>query len=102
MLSKGVIRQLLAAAHHTGDYRSLQYLPPEKLLTPRELDIARAVANGLTLQQTAQQIHVSVKTVEAYKYAMFRKLGFKNSGIVIHWALYHRLVPNLLESKPHE
>jgi DNA-binding NarL/FixJ family response regulator len=44
-------------------------------LTPQELAVARLVAGGLTNQQVARELVVSVKTVEYHLSHVYAKLG---------------------------
>ena len=46
-----------------------------KLLTARELEVARAVADGRTSREVAEQLGRSVRTVDNHLAAVFRKLG---------------------------
>lgn len=48
---------------------------PDLLLTDREAEIAHLVARGLTNRQIAEQLVVSVRTVESHVYQACRKLG---------------------------
>lgn len=44
-------------------------------LTGRELEVARLAADGLSNQQIADRLHLSVRTVENHLHRAFRKLG---------------------------
>ena len=43
-------------------------------ITPRETEVLRFVAEGLTNKQTASEMKISVKTVEKHRQAMMDKL----------------------------
>ncbi|WP_320773106.1 response regulator transcription factor [Streptomyces sp. CRN 30] len=47
-------------------------------LTERELDTARAVADGLGNPQIAERLHISVATVKAHISSLFAKLAVEN------------------------
>jgi DNA-binding CsgD family transcriptional regulator len=47
-------------------------------LTPREIQLARIVAQGLSNRQAAEHMFLSQKTVEAHLGAMYRKLGVRS------------------------
>ncbi len=49
-------------------------------LTPRELHVARLAASGLTNVAIAQQLFVSVKTVETHLTSIYAKLGLTGHG----------------------
>ena len=44
-------------------------------LTPRQLEVARLAASGLTSQQIADRLHTSRRTVENHLYATYTALG---------------------------
>ncbi|WP_281176350.1 response regulator transcription factor [Pseudonocardia acaciae] len=48
------------------------------VLTERELDTARAIAEGLSNAEIAQRLHVSVATVKAHTSSLFTKLTVGN------------------------
>jgi two-component system, NarL family, nitrate/nitrite response regulator NarL len=53
-------------------------------LTPRELDILRLIAGGLTVRQTARALGIAAKTVENTQSRLYRKLGARNrSGALV-------------------
>ena len=68
------------AAIVLGELRSE---PPEETfaeaLTEREVDIVRLMADGLSNAAIAEQLHISLKTVEAHSGALFAKLGVDGS-----------------------
>ena len=47
-------------------------------LTPRELDVLRLLARGLSNAEIAAQLVLSVRTVETYVYRAMQKLGVSN------------------------
>lgn len=56
-------------------------------LTPREREILALVATGLTNQQIAEQLVISVRTVETHRAHVMDKLGFKNRAELVKYAL---------------
>jgi DNA-binding CsgD family transcriptional regulator len=63
----------LAARQYPGDAAA-----SSGLLTDRERAVARLVAAGLTNQQTAARLYVSVRTVEYHLAQIYGKLGIKS------------------------
>ncbi|WP_250518510.1 response regulator transcription factor [Caballeronia sp. ATUFL_M1_KS5A] len=59
-------------------------------LTPRELDILDALAEGLSSKQIAQQHGLSVRTVETHRQNMKRKLDIDGQAELIKFAVEHR------------
>ncbi|ANZ41756.1 DNA-binding response regulator [Lentzea guizhouensis] len=47
-------------------------------LTERELDTARAIADGLSNPEIAERLHISVATVKAHTSSLFAKLAVEN------------------------
>lgn len=52
-------------------------------LTPREADVARCMAQGLSSKATAVALGVSPKTIEVHRSAVFRKLGARSASEAI-------------------
>lgn len=55
-------------------------------LTPREMEILRFLAEGLTVRQTAAELTLSVKTIEAHKLNLMRKLDIHDRATLIQYA----------------
>lgn len=68
----------VAVAAATGQLGA--WLPPELPghLTERELEIARNAASGLTSRQIAEQVLISVRTVDNHLASIYTKLGIHN------------------------
>ena len=47
-------------------------------LSDRELEIARLCKEGFISKEIADQLGLSVRTVENHKFKIFRKLGLRN------------------------
>lgn len=52
-------------------------LPARVALTPRELEVARLAAAGLTDKQVAEQLFLSPRTVGNALYSAYQKLGVR-------------------------
>jgi two-component system, NarL family, nitrate/nitrite response regulator NarL len=65
---------------------------PLERLTPRELDILDALAQGLSSKQIALQHGLSVRTVETHRLNMKRKLDIDGQAELIKFAVEHRRV----------
>jgi predicted ATPase/DNA-binding CsgD family transcriptional regulator len=57
---------------------SRQPAPMVESLTPRELDILRLIAEGLTNGEICQRLHLELSTVKSYNTQIFGKLSVKN------------------------
>lgn len=56
------------------------------LLTPREREVLQLLAEGLTNHEIANQLVISVKTVETHRTNMMRKLNMKSKTDLIKYA----------------
>lgn len=78
-------KQLLGGAVGEED-RSYQ------LLSNRELEILQLLAKGFTNKEISERIYLSVKTVEAHRSKIYRKLGFETRSELVSYALAHKLL----------
>jgi two-component system, NarL family, response regulator NreC len=62
-------------------------------LTPREQEVARLLAEGRTVREVATELQLSVKTVEAHKLNLMRKLDIHNRASLVDYAVQKGLVP---------
>ena len=62
------------------------------LLTSREREVLQLIAEGLSNQRIAQELFISVKTVEAHKAHIMSKLHARNRTDLIRYALRKGLV----------
>jgi DNA-binding NarL/FixJ family response regulator len=56
-------------------------------LTPREIEVLTLVANGLTSQQIAVRLGISVKTVQAYRANVMEKLDLRDVTQLVRFAI---------------
>jgi pimeloyl-ACP methyl ester carboxylesterase/DNA-binding CsgD family transcriptional regulator len=64
---------------------------PEQLLTRRELEVARLVAEGLTNQAIATRLAVAPRTADAHVENIRRKLAVRSRAQIATWVTEHRL-----------
>jgi DNA-binding NarL/FixJ family response regulator len=60
-----------------------------KALTPRQREILRLLAEGLSAKQIASNLAISARTVEFHKYQMMEMNGLHSSAELIHFAIKH-------------
>lgn len=65
---------------------------PFDLLSEREKQVAMMVVNCQSPQQIADQLFVSVKTVNTYRYRIFEKLNVDSDVKLTHLAMRHGLI----------
>jgi DNA-binding CsgD family transcriptional regulator len=61
-------------------------------LTERERTTALLLAYGHTNRDVAQKLHVSVRTAEAERARLMRKLGIARRADIVRWALERGLL----------
>jgi len=61
-------------------------------LTDRETEILQAITKGLTNQQLADDLHISVRTVEAHKSNIMKKLKINSTAELVVYAIKHKIV----------
>jgi DNA-binding CsgD family transcriptional regulator len=79
--------------------RLLQHLNPPAAantddggLSPRELDVVKLAARGMTNAEIAAQLFISVGTVKTHLGSVQMKLGARNRVEIAAWAWERRLV----------
>lgn len=79
-----LIREHLERAS-AGDARS-------EILTPRELEILKLIAEAYTSKQMAEMLFISVKTVERHRANILEKLGMRDRVELTRYAIKRGLV----------
>jgi len=64
---------------------------PLERLSPREYEILRFLAEGLSNQEIAESLGLSVKSVETYRSRMMQKLGIHDLASLVKFAIEHGL-----------
>ena len=64
----------------------------QEILTPREQEIVSLCSEGITCSQIADRLHISVRTVDTHKTAIFRKLDIHSSVELVRYALSHGII----------
>ena len=79
-LAPEVLAQLMGDRAETASSSSL---------SPREADVLRLLAQGMTNKHIAQELLLSVRTVEAHLRAIYDKLGVASRTEAVLWAVRH-------------
>jgi two-component system response regulator NreC len=61
-------------------------------LTEREVEVLRLIALGHTNNEIAQQLHLSVRTVETHRAHIQQKLGLSTRAELVRYALDNELI----------
>ena len=65
---------------------------PEDPLTPRELEVVKLIAEGLTSEVISEQLFISKKTVDRHRANVLEKLGMRNRVELTRYAIRRGLV----------
>jgi two-component system response regulator NreC len=61
-------------------------------LTPREREVIKMIAEGNSVKEIAAMLGLSVKTVEAHKFNLMRKLNIHNKAQLVTYAIQKKIV----------
>jgi DNA-binding NarL/FixJ family response regulator len=79
------LARLDRAAHALAD--ADQHTSAVGDLTPREIDVLRLVAAGLSNAQVAEKLYLSPRTVNTHLTAIYGKLGLTSRAAAIRYAI---------------
>jgi DNA-binding NarL/FixJ family response regulator len=65
---------------------------PEDALTPREVEVLRLLATGLSMKAAAAALGITARTVAFHKYRMMQALGVRSTAELVRYAVRYRLV----------
>ncbi len=65
---------------------------PHTLLSDREFQVLRLIADGKSVSEIAKQLTLSVKTISTHKTRIMRKMRLANQAELIRYAIEHELL----------
>ena len=68
---------------------------PHEALSPREFEVFRQLAAGMSVTAIAGRLNVSVKTVSTHKANLMQKLSLQNQSELVRYAIRHGLAEPL-------
>lgn len=83
---KKVVKQHVHSARRSSDVTGYERL------SSREREVLKLLADGLALKDIARRLVLSVKTVDAHKTNMMRKLDLHDRSEVIKYAIQRKLI----------
>ena len=105
-LAKALIRSYLATPNESASTRqNTSTITPRPqrddsslahaldVLTPREVEVLKFVAEGHTNQEIADHLVLSIKTVQAHRANVMEKLGLHDITHLVRFAIHHGLIP---------
>ncbi len=101
-LAKALVRAYLAPIEHANSSvadEAPQYSAKNsglaqtlRVLTPREMEVLKLVAEGYTNQEIADQLVLSIKTVQAHRANVMEKLELHDVTHLVRFAIRHGLI----------
>ena len=74
---------------------------PLEVLSPRELQVLKLIAEGNTTREVASELNLTVKTAESYRTALMSKLDIHETASLVRYAVRRGLVnPNAKSLTP--
>jgi len=89
-LSSQVLRKLVE--DFRSRVRDTRMRPRMSTLTPREREILKLLAEGNSVKEIAVILGLSVKTVEAHKFNLMRKLDIHNKAQLVTYAIQKKII----------
>ena len=65
---------------------------PEKILTRRQREVVKLVAEGKSMQQAADLLAITPRTVAFHKYRIMQELGLKTTAELVQFAIKNKIV----------
>lgn len=84
----GEVAELLAQRVARGEKGGT----PLDSLSARELQVLRRLAQGHTNREIAEAYHISVKTVDTYRFRLLKKLNLRNNAEISRFAIQNQLI----------
>ena len=76
-------------------FRRTAHQPSLENLSDRELQVLKRLAEGSMPRQIAQDLHLSVKTIDTYRARLLEKLSLKTTADLIRFALRNGVIEDL-------
>jgi len=92
-LARALVRAYIASPSQAAPAdRGSQRSRALSVLSPRELEVLKLVAEGYTNQEVATRLVISIKTVQAHRASVMAKLGLEHVTHLVRFALCHGLL----------
>jgi NarL family two-component system response regulator LiaR len=88
-LPPGIARKVIRGINQSGESQA-----PLQVLTPREVDIVKLVAEGFSNEEIARQLYISVRTVSSHLWRVMKKIQADNRTQVALYAVHHGIISN--------
>jgi DNA-binding NarL/FixJ family response regulator len=64
----------------------------QKELTSRQREVLQLLAEGRTMRETADELHVTPRTIAFHKYRIMEDFGLKNNSDLVKFAIRERVI----------
>lgn len=92
MVRGAAFRQSSVRIEDVSPWPMREVIPRNRVLTDREREVLKLLAEGRTVRSAADILGVSAKTVDAHKFNLMRKLGIHNKAELVMWAIQKKVV----------
>jgi two-component system, NarL family, invasion response regulator UvrY len=65
---------------------------PHETLSAREKQIFLLIANGMSINQISEKLHISPKTVSTHKFRIMQKLALTTTSELVRYAIRHQVI----------
>jgi DNA-binding NarL/FixJ family response regulator len=89
---KSVLHPIVAQKLMRKVQRSAKLVPVDDLLTPREIDVLKCLAQGQSNREIALKLSISTRTVTTHVRNILDKLGLENRTQAALYAIEHQIV----------
>lgn len=98
-LERAAAGQVTSLAAYRGRHRGVP--EPGVQLTARETTILTFVGAGLSNQDIAERLYLSINTIKSYIRTAYRKIGVTRRAEAVLWSVHHGLAPRPLRVPLH-
>lgn len=89
--SNELLRKIISNINSPGTFRSANGKSEDKL-TRRELEVLQLVSNGLSNEEIADKLNISITTVKGHRSNLLMKTGTKNTAGLIMFAIKNKII----------
>ena len=78
--------------HDQGDIKELEKERRKQNISPREMEVLKLFAEGMSNREIADKLFISVRTVETHKNNIMRKINLKTTVDLVKFALKNNII----------